>query len=284
MQGVIGISKSYPQYKTVSLRSIGIDSQRPVLDFAIKNVETIHTHDTIHKVVNKVIRTGFRRFPVISSKGFPIKRKIVVGIVTVMDILDAFLREVDFNKHISEIMNRDFIFCYSSETIGTALNKLKFAKRGGFPVIDKRKTPLGLITEHDIIALFKGHKFNIKVSDIMTHKPFFITPIMFYDALNTMINTRYRKLPVIDNHELVGLITDRLCLDVIRASGFQRNKLFFNTKDVMIKNVYTVPVDADISEAIEMMVQYRIGGLVVTSNNNLKGIITERDVLEKITK
>lgn len=281
MQGIKTIS-IYSSNKKVSLKNIGIDSQSPILDFTIRKTEIVHEYDTIYKVIDKVSKTGFRRFPVISIRRFPKRREVVVGIITVMDILDAFLRGIDFNKHISVIMNRDFIFCYEDETIGTVLKKFKFAKRGGLLVVNKRKTFLGLITEHDIIALFKDYNFNIKVGDIMTRKPLFITTTTVYDALNTMINTRYRKLPVIDNSKLAGLITDRLCLEIIKASDFTKDKLFINAKDVMIKNVYTIFSEADVSEAIRMMVQYRIGGLLVISNNSLKGIITERDILEKI--
>ncbi len=274
---LISESKSH-----VSLRDIDINPDRPVLDFAVRNVEYVSEHDTIYKVVEKAMKTGFRRFPVISMKGFPKKRETLVGIVTVMDILDAFLRDEDFNQKITEIMTRDVVFCYSDESIGTTLKKFKFSRRGGFPIIDKRKTLIGLITEHDIIKLFLGHRFDVKVEHAMTHKPFFLTPKRFYDALDILVNTRYRKLPVLDNNKLSGLVTDRLCLDVIRANNFQKNNLLFNIKDVMIKNIYTISPEADISKAIELLIQYRLGGLLITTNSTLKGILTERDILSKI--
>ena len=266
----------------VNLRDVGINPNATISTFFKKEVEYVNEHESIYKVVEKITKTGFRRFPVVSVKKFPRRKVTLIGVVTAMDILDAFLRDVDFNKKITEIMSRDAIFCYDFDSIQTVLKKFKFAKRGGFPIVDEKKNLIGIITEHDICKLFLGHKFNIKIEQAMTRKPLFVTPVRFYDVLNTLVNTRLRKLPVVDNNKLSGLVTDRLCLDFIKTNNFQKNRLLINIKDVMIKNIYTISPETDISKAIELLIQYRLGGLLITTNSNLKGIITERDILGKI--
>ncbi len=267
---------------TPSLKNPGIDFNNAVINYAVRNVEYVNEYDTIYKVIDKALKTGFRRFPVVSVKRFPKRRETVIGIVTVMDILDAFLREIDFNKKVTEIMSRDVIFTYSEKPIGEVLKKFKFARRGGFPVVNERMSLLGLITEHDVCKLFLGEKFNITIEEAMTHKPFFTSPSRIYDILNLLVNTRYRKLPIVDNKKLTGLVTDRLCLNLIKTANFKKNNLLSNINDSMIKTIYTISPEADISKAIELLIQYRLGGLIVTTNGNLKGIITERDILGKI--
>lgn len=269
-------------YIMPTLKDAGVNPNGHVINFAKKEVQTVYDHDTIYRAVEKISKTGFRRLPVVSQRRFPKKREVLVGIVTTLDILDAFLRDVDFNDKITAIMNREVVFSYKDEPIQTTLRKFKFSKRGGFPVVDGSMTLLGLITEHDICRLFLGHKFNIRVEEAMTHKPFFITPINFLETVNSLVNTRYRKLPVVDDNRLAGLVTDRLCLDFIRKNNYQKNSLLTNIRDIMIRDMHTISPDADVSKAIEMLVQYRLGGLMVTKESALKGIITERDILSTV--
>ena len=53
-------------------------------------------------------------------------------------------------------------------------------------------------------------------------------------------------------------------------------------KEIMNTDVKTVGDETSIQEAAEVMTKYRIGCLIVISGNKLLGIITERDVLEKV--
>ncbi|MCD6477215.1 MAG: CBS domain-containing protein [Candidatus Aenigmarchaeota archaeon] len=52
--------------------------------------------------------------------------------------------------------------------------------------------------------------------------------------------------------------------------------------DVMNKNVKTIEPNATIKDAVIKMSKYRIGSLVVVSNNNVIGIITERDIISDV--
>ncbi len=262
------------------LQTVNFD--RPVIDYSKTSVEFVNHNESIHKVVDKIIKTGYRRFPVLEIRRFPIRKNRVLGIVTAMDILDAFLRGVDFNSPVSLIMSRDVVTCNLHEPLEIVVKRFKFARRGGFPIVDDKTELKGLITEHDIVNLIKNHIFDVKIKDIMTRKPFYINPTSFYSCLNSMVNTKYRKLPIVENKKLYGLVTDRLCLDIMRKTKFQKNEMYFSVKEVMIKKIFTIDPESDIKQAIELMRNNRIGGLIVVEDNALKGIITERDILDKI--
>jgi acetoin utilization protein AcuB len=51
------------------------------------------------------------------------------------------------------------------------------------------------------------------------------------------------------------------------------------TGDIMNKNVLTIAPDVDIYEAVKIMKTNRVGGLPVVEDENLIGIITERDIV-----
>ncbi len=53
-------------------------------------------------------------------------------------------------------------------------------------------------------------------------------------------------------------------------------------RDVMNKNVMVVSPDAKVKEAVEILNKYRIGSLIVISQDKMLGILTERDILKLI--
>lgn len=53
-------------------------------------------------------------------------------------------------------------------------------------------------------------------------------------------------------------------------------------KDVMNTEVKTIGEESSIQEAAEQMKKFRIGSLVVVKNSKMIGILTERDILDKV--
>lgn len=56
-----------------------------------------------------------------------------------------------------------------------------------------------------------------------------------------------------------------------------------NIKEIMNENVITIDKKKSVQEAAEKMSKYRVGALIVTSKKHVEGIVTERDVLLKVT-
>jgi len=53
-------------------------------------------------------------------------------------------------------------------------------------------------------------------------------------------------------------------------------------KDVMVTNLITIEADATVKKAVELMDKHHIGCLIVVSYGNPIGIVTERDMLQRI--
>jgi CBS domain-containing protein len=245
-----------------------------VTKIAVLNPVFAYEKDSIKDVSKKIVETHHRRIPIVD------KKKNIVGIVTYMDILDFFLRNQSIDGIISDIMVRELIVCDYRDTIAFALQKLKLAKRGGMPILNKGKL-VGIISEKDFIKFF-SKEYNIKVSEVMTRKPLVIGPeFSILDSLKSMVNTKFRRLPVVDNKKLIGIITAADILRHLHSSNYLFDELDEPLDKILIKDVFTVSEDADLYEAAKIMISKDVSAVLVV-NNKLEGILTERDIMREI--
>ena len=109
----------------------------------------------------------------------------------------------------------------------------------------------------------------------MTTNPFTVSPS---DNLATaqarMQIGRFRSLPVVENHELVGILTDR---DVRPHLGHLAET---RVTAAMTEKVVTVAPTATLDEAAKVMLGLKIDSLPVVERGKLVGIITISDVLQ----
>jgi CBS domain-containing protein len=260
----------------MELEKAGLNRESPITTIGNLTPVYIFEWQNIFSLIDLILEKQIRRIPVVN------KKIELVGIITTMDILDAFLRRQEFSDAVSSIMIRDVIFCEESDSIGFVLQKIKLARRGGLPILKKKKL-VGVVSERDFVKYFDKVNFGKSVREIMTKKPFFIPPsISILDGLKSMVNTHYRRLPVVENKNLEGIVTAIDFLTYIKENKFEFEALDEPINKIMRKEVYTINEEADISEAIGEMKRKNVGGLLVVKDKKLEGIITERDILEEI--
>lgn len=261
---------------TVKLEDAGLDRFKRISEIANMNPVYCEGDLSISDVVGRMVESNYRRMPIVS------KSKEIIGIVTTSDILDAVLKKTDFKEKISTIMIRDVIFCEVGDTLDFILQKFKLSRRGGFPIVDDDKL-VGVVSERDFVKHFSEVEFGIKVEEGMTRKPFFIQPnISILDCLKTIVNTRYRRLPIVDDGKLVGITTVADLIRYMHEKKYDQSSMDEPIDPIIIKDVYTVNKDEDLSNAIKEMREKDVGGLLVLDDRKLEGIITERDILEEI--
>lgn len=231
--------------------------------------------DTFYSIVDEIIRLNHRRLPVVA------KDMKLIGIVTYMDILNSLLRGQTKDTQISTIMVRDVIACSEDETISYVLQKLKMSRRGGLPITKNNKL-VGIVGERDFVRPFADISFNLKIKESMTPRPFFISrKFSILDCLKSMVNTSYRRLPIVENNSLSGIVTAFDIVKYIHEHEYNLEALK-EPIDFILKEPVVITEEEDVSDAIKLMKDKDVGGLLVVNGNKLDGIITERDILEQI--
>lgn len=126
------------------------------------------------------------------------------------------------------------------------------------------------------------------VKDRMTRNPVTVSPeTTVPDALEIMKQNGVRRLPVVKNGVLVGIVTQ---MDLLRASPSPATTLAvweipglvakIKVQEVMTTNVQTIGPDEPIEDAALIMRQHKIGGVPVMQGDQLVGIITETDIFD----
>jgi acetoin utilization protein AcuB len=113
------------------------------------------------------------------------------------------------------------------------------------------------------------------VSKRMTKDPVTVTPEdLLIQARLKMQTGSFRRLPVVSDGQLVGIVTDR---DIRQHVGLLDRT---EVKAAMSKKPITVIPATTVETAAQLLLKQKIGGLPVVEKNRLVGIITTSDILQ----
>jgi len=262
-----------------------------------REVVTVPPTTTIMGAARTMVGYGYRRVPVADAG-----TKRLKGICTVIDIIDFLCggkrRIIDrvydgnmivaINGPITEIMEGDVVTIPDDASLEDAVNVMIDRSVGGLPVIDPEGIVVGIITERDIVRLVGDSVSGDKVRDVMSRRVSTAPPDMPIDtAARTMIDSGFRRLPVVTDSYVCGIIT---ATDIMRylGSGDAFKKLVTGNvgeafsapiSSIMKSDIVTVGPEQDLGETARIMRQNKIGSLPVIDRQHLAGIITERDLL-----
>lgn len=121
----------------------------------------------------------------------------------------------------------------------------------------------------------------MKVQDVMISRVETISPTeTAKEAARKMHDLHIGSLPVVDNGQLVGIITDRdIC---VRVTATGRDAVMTQVKEVMGKSVETCFEDQDINDAAKLMMDHHIRRLVVLNRDNgITGFLSIDDLAKK---
>jgi acetoin utilization protein AcuB len=131
-----------------------------------------------------------------------------------------------------------------------------------------------------------GRDSRLRVVDVMTRAPLTVTATeTIGEADDLMSQNKIRQLPVVKGKELVGIVTDRDLLSFLSGSLLaspEQREMALKTKvrEIMTSDPITVGPDDDLEEAIELLIEEKVGGIpVVDETEGLVGIVTYVDVL-----
>ena len=114
-------------------------------------------------------------------------------------------------SNLLELKGSDVQKIRENETVFSALELLAKHDIGALLVVDKKDKIVGMFSERDYArkaSLLGKSAKTTKVKDMMTTTIFYIKPENnLWDCLDIMTKKRTRHLPVIENKELIGIVS-----------------------------------------------------------------------------
>ena len=195
---------------------------------------------------------------------------------------------------IKKIMISEVVTIAPENTLYEAA-RIMGEKHIGSLIVMKYKTPVGIITERDLlrevvdrgIALEKDWLVggasikDEKVEKIMSYPLITISlKSSIKEAAQMMIEKKIRRLAVGEGGKVVGIVT---AADLIRCLPETPKTMhaWFEVDYFMSKDVITADEETPVEEVAKIMGEKSIGSVIVTSNGEPMGIFTERDLLTK---
>lgn len=287
------------------------DRDGSIMAIATKDVISIPPSKSIKETAEVMMKHEFRRLPVTD----PGSGKLL-GFVTVMDILDFlgggnkfniivnkyednFLAAI--NEPIRQIMSRDLIVLSNKDSIEKTIDIMLENQIGAVPIVDSEEQLVGIVTERDIALSLAGVLTEERVQDYMSTKVFTTTPgTPVESASKIMVRNRLRRIPIIGGEadiskaakKLLGIVTSTDIIRFLNAKDLFENlnsnlaSDVLNTKlsDIMVEKLITVPPTERLGDLCQIFLDNNIGGVPVVKNDEVVGIITERDILRAIKR
>ncbi len=132
---------------------------------------------------------------------------------------------------------------------------------------------------------------NTRVADFMTRNPITIdATATIMEAIHLMQEREVRRLPVMRDGRLTGIITDRMLKDYAPGKAtpldtWQVHYLLSKTPvtEVMNASPHTIAPEADITDAANVIRDNKLYGLcVVDDRGDLVGILTIKDLIDAL--
>ncbi len=263
------------------------------MEIATKDVFTVPPTSTLMNALKMMLKKNFRRVPIADAG-----TKRLEGIISATDFVNIFGGGEKYGlvKVVERIMQRNVVTVSSDDSFGDAI-EIMFEKRvGGCPVVDRENRVVGIVTERDVLRYLSHNRMDGVAADYMTPNVVTLRPKDTIErAMKTMIEKKLRRIPIIDDGILVGLITVR---EILRYFGTGEafkmltsgnikdaiekpvSTILANDKLLVYKDILTFPKDISISHLVKSMLEKGYGAALIVENGKLEGIITERDLIK----
>ncbi|XVF54703.1 hypothetical protein PTKIN_Ptkin05aG0202400 [Pterospermum kingtungense] len=209
-----------------------------------------------------------------------------------------------------------------STSIYEACRRMAARRVDALLLTDSNALLCGILTDKDIATKVIARELNLEetpVSKVMTRNPVFVlSDTLAHEALQKMVQGKFRHLPVVENGEVVALLDIAKCLyDAIarmeRAAekgkaiaaaveGVEKswgtnlsgqNTFIETLRDRMFKpslstiitdnpKIVTVSPHDTVLATAKKMLESRINSAVVTVENKPRGILTSKDILMRV--
>lgn len=186
-------------------------------------------------------------------------------VLLVPSYADILPKDIDVSTQLTPTIRLNIPLVSSAmDTVTESRTAITMAQEGGIGIIHKNLSTKSQALEVDKV---KKSESGMIVDPITMHPD-----QKLYEALEIMARYRISGVPVVKNDKLAGILTNR---DLRFETNLNQNISEVMTRDKLI----IAPVGTSLDEAKKILHKNRIEKLlVVNENNNLKGLITVKDI------
>jgi len=250
-----------------------------------KKIIDVNKNDDLGYVLDLMEKYDITKIPVMDKHR-------LVGIVTDNKIADKLgsIRSKGIpaaHMHASSVLDKKFDPVAPDDDVETILKTVGEPGLTMLPVIERDEL-VGVVTKADLLPLIKSKK---KIKEVMNEEIHSVSPEdRVVHARRILLDNDIARIPVVNEGRVVGIVSDREI-----AFAFAKIKKAFSlgqqhyrireilVKDVMKKNVVTMPENATIKDTADLMIKQDIGCVPIVDNKDkIKGMVTRTDLLKKL--
>ena len=203
-----------------------------------------------------------------------IKRKLP-GVVDIA--YEQYKRDLPRYRTTNELMSHNVVTITPEASLDDAA-RIMGEKHIGSLIVMKYKTPVGIVTERDLLSKVLALGLFLKdekVEDVMSYPLAGVSVAAKIKEVAKLMISKKGRLAVFDAGTLVGIIT---ASDLIKSLP-DVPETEVKVDDFMTKEVVTADEETSVINIAKIMGKQRIGSVIITREGEPFGIFTERDLL-----
>ncbi|MBI4170783.1 MAG: CBS domain-containing protein [Candidatus Aenigmarchaeota archaeon] len=175
---------------------------------------------------------------------------------------------------VKDLMSRNVIAAGAAETLAKALSKMKSARIHQLVITDG-KTPAGMLELKSIITKDVDLTAT-KVSNFIKKSPSLGSEDDITHAIEMLLGSGMRALPVIDKGSLVGIISET---DIMKVAGSIVRDKNTSLRDIMTVCVY-VDKEEKASKIKNLMFETNVSRIPVLDGDDVIGVVGTLDLIK----
>lgn len=204
-------------------KPVGIVTERDLLSKVLakgKDYEKVGIRDVMSSPLIKIspevtIKEAARTMIAQKSRLAVFREETLVGIITAADLIKSLPESPETLMSVDDVMTKPVVMVPSNTSVED-VTKIMGEKRIGSVIIIKRGKPFGIFTERDLLTTFltRGKSLKTKVGAAASSPLITIPVTSIHQVALTMSLKHIRRLPVVANDKIVGIVTAR---DLVEA-------------------------------------------------------------------
>jgi len=187
---------------------------------------------------------------------------------------------------IKNIMSEEIVTIDKNQIISDGLKLMKKHRISRLPVINTNekheKELVGLVSEKDIAIKLGSSKYedlppsHFHISNVMTKDMITVdksTDIV--ETANLLLENDIGGVPIVDDGKIVGIVSKSDFISTCKGKAYEK----ILVEEVMSTDLVSVSSHDRLMHARRVMIDSKVGRLLISENNELAGILSSKDII-----